>query len=297
MQMKDYPALFHAADGASAVKQKLYLGLICSQFFLLILISVSATPELDSPAMRVLTLVTLLISLGLMVYLANTKPEQDWYRARALSESIKTATWRFMMRAEPFGAAQAEADTMREFRGFLTDILAANRQPAHNLNYAGISGEQITQQMRAVRAQPLEERRQFYLTYRIRDQQTWYTQKARSNRRAFRFWAGISFLAYGALIIICSVRILTDALRLVPLDALLVAASSILGWIQIKKFNELASSYALTSHEIGLVESRLDDATTEAAFELFVNDAEQAFSREHTQWVARQQQDAVNLAG
>lgn len=66
-------------------------------------------------------------------------------------------------------------------------------------------------------------------------------------------------------------------------------ASAIIGWTQVKKFNELASSYTLTAHEIGIIQSKVHDAQDEDAFSDFVNEAEQAFSREHTQWVARQQ--------
>ena len=61
--------------------------------------------------------------------------------------------------------------------------------------------------------------------------------------------------------------------------------------MQIKKFNELNSSYTLTAHEIGIIQTRLQDVEAEEEFSDFVNEAELAFSREHTQWVARQ--DAV----
>jgi len=66
-------------------------------------------------------------------------------------------------------------------------------------------------------------------------------------------------------------------------------ASSIIGWTQIKRFTELASAYTLTAHEIGIVVTSLDEATDERSFSNVVNESELAFSREHTQWVARQQ--------
>ena len=68
----------------------------------------------------------------------------------------------------------------------------------------------------------------------------------------------------------------------------MVAASAVLGWMQIKKFNELASAYTLTALEISLIEDKLREVETEAELSEFVNEAELAFSREHTQWVARQ---------
>ncbi|HCB7267327.1 TPA: SLATT domain-containing protein, partial [Escherichia coli] len=39
-------------------------------------------------------------STGLLLYMAVQKPEKEWYGCRALAESIKTSTWRYMMRAE-----------------------------------------------------------------------------------------------------------------------------------------------------------------------------------------------------
>ena len=57
--------------------------------------------------------------------------------------------------------------------------------------------------------------------------------------------------------------------------------------MQAKRFSELASSYTLAAHEIALIREQSFLPKTETEFSLFVSDAENAFSREHTQWVAR----------
>ena len=49
----------------------------------------------------------------------------------------------------------------------------------------------------------------------------------------------------------------------------------------------VAASYALAAHEIGLIKEQSLLPDTPEKFSLFVGDAENAFSREHTQWVAR----------
>jgi hypothetical protein len=69
---------------------------------------------------------------------------------------------------------------------------------------------------------------------------------------------------------------------------LIVIAASIIGWMQIKNFNELAAAYTVAAHEIGLIKIRAAEVTRDDAFSEFVNDAEKAFSREHTLWIARQ---------
>ena len=73
-----------------------------------------------------------------------------------------------------------------------------------------------------------------------------------------------------------------------PTDILVALAASVLSWMQAKRFSELAASYALAAHEIGLIREQAMLPGTDAEFSLFVGDAENAFSREHTQWVARQ---------
>jgi hypothetical protein len=60
-----------------------------------------------------------------------------------------------------------------------------------------------------------------------------------------------------------------------------------LSWMQAKRFSELAASYALAAHEISLIKEQSLLPDTDEKFSLFVGDAENAFSREHTQWVAR----------
>ncbi|HVK95945.1 MAG TPA: SLATT domain-containing protein, partial [Noviherbaspirillum sp.] len=72
-----------------------------------------------------------------------------------------------------------------------------------------------------------------------------------------------------------------------PTDALVTIAASLLSWIQAKRFQELSASYALAAHEISLIREQANRSMTEAQLSDFIADAESAFSREHTQWVAR----------
>jgi hypothetical protein len=58
--------------------------------------------------------------------------------------------------------------------------------------------------------------------------------------------------------------------------------------MEVKKFNELGAAYTVTAHEIGFIEPKLDAVHSEKDFSDFINDAELAFSREHTLWIARQ---------
>jgi hypothetical protein len=141
--------------------------------------------------------------------------------------------------------------------------------------------------MIGVRETTLERRKGLYLHERVADQLDWYSRKAKSNSRASTAWFGLGILAYGVAVIFVVARI-DNPNATYPTEPLIVLASIVLGWMQIKKFNELSSAYTLTAHEIGLVQILIEDAQTEAQFTKAVIEAELAFSREHTQWVARQ---------
>ena len=141
--------------------------------------------------------------------------------------------------------------------------------------------------MEQIRARTLEERRATYADFRIKDQLTWYAKKAAFNRRMSRYF-------FWALIGVNSIAVLCAVLRMVyvdqpfwPTDILVAIAASVLSWMQAKRFSELAASYALAAHEIGLIKEQSLLPDTPEKFSLFVGDAENVFSREHTQWVAR----------
>lgn len=289
MRSEDYPALFRSADESAVVAQSTYLWLIRLQFGLLIF---AATIALWFDHARVLLLVYAILicaSTALLLFMSVKKPEKDWYGCRALAESIKTSTWRYMMRAEPFKDASRIQEVKEKFAAFLKEILDANSHVRDSISRRPKAGNQITPAMDQMRALSLEERLRRYLGERIDEQRQWYIEKVKINRRQFVSWIIFCVAVQGIAIILALLRAhYFETWTIWPAEPLLVIASAAIGWIQIKKFNELASAYSLTAHEIGIIQTRIGDVTSEEAFSDFVNEAERAFSREHTQWVARQ---------
>jgi hypothetical protein len=72
-----------------------------------------------------------------------------------------------------------------------------------------------------------------------------------------------------------------------PTDFFVTVAAGLLSWIQAKRFQELSASYTLAAHEISLIRQQSGTVMSDDEFSKFVGDAENAFSREHTQWIAR----------
>ena len=214
------------------------------------------------------------------------KPDQDWYKCRALAESIKTSAWRYAMRAQPFDDTRTQ-DARRDFLAFLKAIFDANQHIGPRIAGLSPEGEQITSEMDSLRNCSLHERKAFYLTDRIKEQRKWYAGRARRNKKSLRTWVVVCVLVYLAAVISVLMRIQYPHTML-PIEPLIVIASTLVGWIQIKRYSELASAYSLAAHEIGIIEKRANDAKTNEQFSDFVNESEVAFSREHTQWIARQ---------
>jgi hypothetical protein len=73
------------------------------------------------------------------------------------------------------------------------------------------------------------------------------------------------------------------------LGVVTTVVSCVVAWTQIRRFSELAHSYAFTSHEIGLLQPKAAAVKTDDELARFVADCETAFSREHTMWRARRE--------
>ena len=286
MQHNDFPALFLDADSSSNRYQSNYLLLIRGEYLTLILAAIFSMSFFDNIVYYMLYAAVFFIGLLILFARAQSKPEQSWYRCRALAESVKTLTWRFVMHATPFAGAHDQAKL--RFRDELHEVFRNNAETARQITGDYSGGHQITKAMDEVRAKSLPERMAYYLEHRVNDQRGWYTRKSRANRDAAKFWVGLSAVSYVVAGSMALSRIAWPDWKYWPIEPLIVVAASIVGWMQIKKFNELAAAYSVTAHEIGLILPKADAIKTEAEFSEFVNDAEMAFSREHTLWVARQ---------
>lgn len=281
-----FPALYEAADRASNSAQAEFLWLIRAEFGLLLLASILLILPATNVPSAIAYAVVFFAALGAMLCRTFRRPEQDWYKCRALAESVKTLTWRYAMRAQPFDDARTQ-DAKKDFMRVLKAVLDANRQIGPRIAGLDTKGKQISDDMDELRDCKLKDRIDSYRTRRIVDQKTWYIAKAMQNKRAMKRWSALCITVYFLSIVSVLSRIAYPVSDIV-IEPLIVVASSAVGWMQIKKFSELASAYTLTAHEIGIIENRISAVRSNDDFSDFVNEAELAFSREHTQWVARQ---------
>jgi len=282
----DFPELYDAANCASLNAQNYHLMIIKAYLTLLVTGSVFTmySDEIENaPSFAIgIFLMTLLLS----VLQAYKRFDKIWYNGRAVAESIKTRSWRYMMKAEPYQDVDDINIVRAQFRSELKEILKENKDLGDNLNPTKGLGESVTDKMNLIRSLDMEERLNIYRKERIDDQRKWYARKAGINKRWATTWFCCVIVAH-AFIIAFLIYKITHPKLVLPTDALIVIVGGIITWTQVKKYHELSTVYMLTAREIGIIKGDSEEVKTESQLSDFVKDAENAFSREHTQWFAR----------
>lgn len=286
MKSDDYPALYRAASKASAAAQSGYLW--CIRLYGVISVAAAALAHFHATHVAaIISLIFLLLGLGISALMAFYRYDSRWYRARAVAESVKTSTWRYMLRADPFSAGMGEESARKHFVGVLNQILKEHKSLSLELSGVLTGAQAISQFMNDVRARPLQERISFYQTARIEEQRSWYAEKSEKNKRWGRFWFCTFVVIQMGAIVFAACQIAWPTVESFPIGTFGVAAAAILGWTLIKRFRELAAAYGMAALEIGFALEQIGGAKDESGFSQFVGDTENAFSREHTQWIAR----------
>ena len=284
-----FPCFFTLADQQAIKSQKQYLSALKWSIWLIIVASVLAYIRnfIEFEYIDWLIGVLLLINLLLNWWIQAEKMDNLWYDYRSIAESIKTLTWKYMLKVIPF--AGDEVDCTKEFRRRVKKILNDNKVILQKSQAISIKQQFITNDMRAIRREDLQTRSHIYTKYRIQDQADWYEKKSKYNKKmGTRF-----YICYMLLNILLLVFIVISICKFngkeLPLDLFMVLITSIQTWTQIKKYSDLANSYALATQEIALIKKETPSFSKEQEFSRYVSDCENAFSREHTQWYARKQ--------
>ena len=84
------------------------------------------------------------------------------------------------------------------------------------------------------------------------------SKKANSNRKSQIKWVAACSVVYLSATVGVLLRIEFASPPIWFTESLIVVGASIVGWMQIKKFNELSSAYTLAAHEIGLLRSEIE---------------------------------------
>jgi hypothetical protein len=227
-----------------------------------------------------------LITLGILIYLKVSRPDDLWYNGRAVAESVKTRSWRWMMRSEPYHSEKDPHQVQNEFINNLRDILKENESLSKEMDSGSSANSPISDRMKEIRSKSLQERLEIYKLYRIEEQRTWYSDKAKHNKNQATKWFWFSVVLHIIAILLLLYKIMNSSSDF-PISVFATAASAALTWLQARKYSELQSSYTLTAHEIAHIRDQVVVLSNEDDLSDFVINTENAFSREHTQWIAK----------
>jgi len=290
MERKDYPPLYLAADDASNRLQK-YLKIgIASQGGLLIAGSLLALVSMASKWISIAAAALFFASLAVHIFAAIQKYQKRWYASRALAESVKTVSWRFVMQAEPFGDPSTERDKDR-FLSILKELLSENKDMATDLDSPSALSDQISVRMMDIRQLPFKDLIETYRTERVLEQLNWYDRKSKSNKKMANCFFALIVASYSVAVGLSLYKIADPGNTFLPIEVFAVVAGVLIAWSQMRRYSELHAAYSLTAHEVGIINQRLAAVKSSSQLREYVADSENAFSREHTQWAARRDHD------
>jgi hypothetical protein len=280
------PAVYRAASEASQRGQQTYLWIIRVQLVSLVIAAAFGVFSWNvgqADVAGIVAAVAFGVSLVGEVFQLREDPARAWYGGRAIAESAKTLSWRYMVGGQPFPLADPAEQAAHRFRARLGELL---RDPPGSWIGAGDQRlGQATPEMTGIRRRPLAERQHIYLTERIQEQIGWYHTKALWNRRRARTWSLV-------LAVLTTVGLTAGVLKaagifhmdVLGLTAALVAAGG--SWVQLKQHHNLVTAYSVAKHELALIAEEVTSYADEAEWADFVANAEEAISREHTLWRA-----------
>ena len=287
MTNTDYPGLYRSSDAASVRAQNVYLFLQRAYLGSLVIGSGVAVfiPLASGPTKTCLYTAMAIVLLSGLFILWITRSRLDdkaWFDGRAIAESVKTATWRFMMIAPPFQSN----DTVEErFVAELREIRKARANfGKHLAGSLDSSDSAITGFMRQTRAESFDQRKSFYLEARVRSQLTWYSDKARVNAITGSKWFWGTVGLQGVAVVIAVIQAVSGGLGINLLPVFTTSAAAFAAWNQMKRHEELAQAYALATQELGELEAIANNINSEPTFAQFVEQTEESISREHTMW-------------
>ena len=282
--MFNLPSLFTATDEYSQKWQKRFLRAQKAQLIFLILAalggSTSWVPCGNFRLSALITMIALVCAAFIKLYLVTNTPEKKWYNGRAAAESIKTLSWEYVSGAIPFEKTKDKTLVERLFLSRVGEILAT----VPTLDQPSIGLRQLTKSMKDERKKSFTDRKSYYITNRIEDQITWYSNKSSFNSRRSSLWSVLLLALEIGAIVLASLRFAGILeLDLAGVTATVVAAG--ISWIQSKQYETLSQSYSVTAQELARVGSLLE-TTNERDWPTSVEQAEEAISREHTLWLA-----------
>jgi hypothetical protein len=279
------PDLCKLADAASGTAQKTYLGLsiaqLCFLAFSALVAGITPSEELHRHTLSWAVCILIAVALLCATALRLGKFDVRWFKCRAFAENAKSLAWRYVMTDRDDCNSGREAYLLE-----WSQLKERIPELQNEFALAADSGELITQWMIDTSKLLVEEKLAIYRNYRVHDQIKWYAHNAKRNARKQSQWFWALFLFEAAAVFYAAIQ--ASLLWRVNLVGFLVAVSAgIVAWSQVKRHSDLSTSYAIAAEDLSLISEKFKSITEHRTVGAFVENVEEAVSREHSMWLAR----------
>lgn len=284
----DLSPFFRDADKNSDKTQRRHVAQFLTQLFLLVFAAIAGAFTLrwqgGSPDWAgVAAALAFGAAIFVRIYAKHQGDEREWYESRAAAESAKTLCWRFAVAGKPFPGSMSDDDAKQLLVSRFADI-------GKQLKYIEISvpaaqGGEVTNEMLELRHAPRATRIKAYGQDRIQSQQNWYAARSQLNARYVRIWF-MAMLTAEVLGLLGGVVKAAGVINIGLLGLFSSIAAAIGAWLQMKQHEKLAAAYNVAARELRQVATLIDETMPVDDWANFVDQAEEAISREHTLWVA-----------
>ncbi len=291
MTEKDFPGNYQASDNSSKNAQSYYINIIRIDLIAMIIASATSIYNYQLTESKLYVYIIsgclLLLSLVLTVVLKSKKYEDIWYQGRALAESCKTLTWRFVTCSEYFEETLSETEVKDRFVERIKELSNEFKELGEVMNAKTLQLPIVTDKMMQLRKMNPTERKANYIKNRVKDQMKWYSNKAEFNKSKYNSWFGviITSQAIALISVVFLIKFPDNPFNLIGLFTTI--ASSAISWLQLKQHQELKQAYTTATQELNFILTLSENINSADELSKFVLDSENAISREHTLWLAQ----------
>lgn len=230
--------------------------------------------------------VALLLSVVATCFVWKSAWAKQWFDGRAVAESIKSLSWRFMAGSDQFSMGLSDKVAEERFLNAVSQVLNERKDILEYLCQVN-EGPTVTPEMREIRRLRTDERKSLYFKHRLRDQLEWYSRKAEYNHRAKeRLFAAITLMQVAAVLAAWGYNA-WHSVSINVASFLATSATALLSWLQVKRHEELSQAYAVAAHELRNAQTLFEHVDSDESLASIVYQVEEAISREHMLWVVR----------
>lgn len=277
-----YPSIYDLADNLSVRQQKKYFRIILFMCFFQILSAIYSQYLSDGFLSKYEFIVVNIAAVVFLLLYAFGNNYPLWRSSRAIAESIKSISWKFVTRVEPFNVSDIDAE--KKLKEKIDEIVKKNVIFTKNMHALNFDDCFISDDMKSYRAMCAIDLFPKYNAERVFDQRIWFKNKSDYYKKC----QVIARIVLAILFVITGLCLLFQEANL-PFSATIAFIFDVILWMQVCRYEELKTTYAyqtcvlakhykdqLQNQQKGLAETELIS---------YVKCIEQELTKENNQWL------------